>query len=76
MEDSLGTQHSSTHSEAQGQGLVQQHTQPSAGVAVISLAWYAATSLVLDTPTTPPPLLTTPHKEDGRSGKGVGREGA
>ena len=46
------------------------NTQPSAGVAVVSLAWYAATSLVLGTPTTPPPPLTTPHKEDGRSGKG------
>ena len=71
-EDSLVTQHSRTHSEAQG--LVQQHTQPSAGVAVVSLARYAATSLVLGTPTTPPPPLTTPHKEDGRSGK-RGEEG-
>ena len=71
-EDSLGTQHSRTHSEAQG--MVQQRTQPSAGVAVVSLAWYAATSLLLGTPTTPAPPLTTPHKEDGRSGKG-GEEG-
>ena len=66
------TQHSSTHSEAQG--LVQQYTQPSAGVAVVSLAWYAATSLVLGTPTTPPPPLTTPP-QGGREGRRRGEEG-
>ena len=37
------TQHSSTHSEAQGVG--QQLTQPSAGVVGLSLVWY--TSLVV-----------------------------
>ena len=50
------------------------NTQPSAGVAVVSLAWYAATSLVLGTPTTPPLHSLLPHKDDGRSGKG-GEEG-
>ena len=69
-EDSLGTQYSRTHSEAQG--LVQQHTQPSAGVAVVSLAWYAATSLVLDTPTTPPPPLTTPPQGGWEEWEGSG----
>ena len=70
-EDSLGTQHSRTHSEAQG--LVQQHTQPSAGVAVVSLAWYAATSLVLGTPTTPPSPLTTPTQGGWEEWEGRGR---
>ena len=69
-EDSLGTQHSRTHSEAQG--LVQQCTQPSAGVAVVSLAWYAATSLVLGAPTTPPPPLTTPPQGGWEEGEGRG----
>ena len=69
-EDSLGTQHSRTHSEIQG--LVQQHTQPSAGVAVVSLAWYAATSLVLGTPTTPPPPLTTPPQGGWEEWQGRG----
>ena len=48
------------------------NTQPSAGVAVVSLAWYAATSLVLGTPTTPPPPLTTPTQGGWEQGEGRG----